>query len=247
MMVDRIELGLRDYVILVVSVLFLGLLIESGLSAYSYILSHQSERIENRWINNNGLVDQEAILRANDFVDRSLTLESYNPDLLQLSGRIKIWSLGEASAIHEYQKYIYDLAASDYEKAIKLRPYWPYAYSEYASLVSVWLSLRELSQTERNHLESKLIGLWGKALQYGKNEPEIIRNLLAIGFGNWSTSSWRLKKKTVDLLKASVKKNPLIERVALKVLTKSAYSKVVCDFYKLTDEVPNSFTKLCKL
>jgi hypothetical protein len=181
--------------------------------------------------------------RSQSYIDRGLSwglsLNPVNADYHQMSGRLTGWALAD-----ELTNTSYNEAVVHFEEAIRARPYWPYAYSDFAGIIALKLPLQS-SQEGNNDLEPMLNSHWDNALKYGKNEPLIVQNLLNIGFSNWHVSSWELKNKTIALFQASLESNSVIQREAINSARYYQHTQVLCQFYRLEGEVPRPLAREC--
>jgi uncharacterized membrane-anchored protein YhcB (DUF1043 family) len=230
-------------------VLLMGLMVQSALAAFVDVQVHQAERLERRWGADPERFEQVGYITVKQYMDRALLLDNGNADFLQMSGRLATWSLSSRVDVITDKKLtnqqVYRKAASNFESSLLERPYWPYVYSEYASLISLRLHQQDSEAQEQNELAQKLTRTWDNALKYGKNEPLIVRNLLTIGFANWHVSSWALKRKTIALFQKSVKSNSVIQREAIGIARLYQHTDVLCQFYQLEGEIPHVLLREC--
>jgi hypothetical protein len=165
---NRINWSARRVVYMVLIVALLGLLpilLQKGLAnAYHF----KSRFYIDKWQQNNkptSLQYSNALLAA----DYAFSIDSENPHYLLTLAKVMEW--GVFSKLAQPNNIVFNQLYLD---AIEQRPTWPNAYSDYAynlafiqhDINQAWLNLEQ-------------------ALVYGPYTPEVMHQVLAIGFAHW--------------------------------------------------------------
>lgn len=211
----KANLSVRRGGYLLIMVVLLGLLpilLQKGLaSAYHF----KSKYYIDKWQQTDkptSLQYSSALLAA----DYAYNIDSPNPHYLLTLAKVMEW--GVFSSLAQPNNQSFNLL---YLNAIQQRPNWPNAYSDYA--YNLAFIQQDLSKAWP-YLEQALI--------YGPYTPEVLHQVLAIGFASWPNLSVEQKSLVFTTAKKSAAANWRMRNDLKQLAQQYELTAVVCNYLK---------------
>lgn len=212
---NKINWSARRVVYMVLIVALLGLLpilLQKGLAnAYHF----KSRFYIDKWQQNNkptSLQYANALLAA----DYAFSIDSKNPHYLLTLAKVMEW--GVFSKLAQPNDIVFNQLYLD---AIEQRPTWPNAYSDYAYNLA-------FIQHDINHAWLNL----EQALVYGPYTPEVLHQVLAIGFAHWPNLTVSQKQLVFTTAKHAASANWLMRNDLKKMAKRYQLTHVICTYFK---------------
>ncbi|MDO6619802.1 hypothetical protein ACFL6Z_10040 [Pseudomonadota bacterium] len=190
----------------------LPVIVQKGMaSAYHF----KSRFYIDHWQKNNPptqLQYSAALLAA----DNAYNLDSKNPHYLLTLAKVMEWGV-----------YANFAAANNalfnqlYTNAISQRPTWPNAYSDYAYNLAFI-----------QHDVSQVWPLLDKAVLYGPYTPEVLHQILAIGFAYWPQLTLVQKKNVFETARISAMASWDVRTDLKRLATQYDMTPIVCTYFK---------------
>jgi hypothetical protein len=212
---NRINWSARRVVYMVLIVALLGLLpilLQKGLAnAYHF----KSRFYIDKWQQNNkptSLQYSNALLAA----DYAFSIDSENPHYLLTLAKVMEW--GVFSKLAQPNNIVFNQLYLD---AIEQRPTWPNAYSDYAynlafiqhDINQAWLNLEQ-------------------ALVYGPYTPEVMHQVLAIGFAHWPSLTATQKQLVFSTAKIAALANWTMRNDLKMLALQYQLTPTMCTYFK---------------
>jgi hypothetical protein len=212
---NRINWSARRVVYMLLIVALLGLLpilLQKGLAnAYHF----KSRFYIDKWQQNNkptSLQYSNALLAA----DYAFSIDSENPHYLLTLAKVMEW--GVFSKLAQPNNIVFNQLYLD---AIEQRPTWPNAYSDYAynlafiqhDINQAWLNLEQ-------------------ALVYGPYTPEVMHQVLAIGFAHWPSLTATQKQLVFSTAKIAAMANWTMRNDLKMLALQYQLTPTMCTYFK---------------
>ncbi|MCL1046202.1 hypothetical protein Q4601_16930 [Shewanella sp. 1_MG-2023] len=200
--------------LIVVLLAFLPLLIQKGVAnAYHFKTLFYLKLWEGNQQPSKAQFQQAKVAAVNAY-----SLDNSNPHYILSFAKVLEWG-----AYHQFYDIDVKKHSQLYMTAIKLRPLWPNAYADYGASLAF--------------LNSDLDTAWPlleKGLRYGPYTPEVLRQVLAVGFFFWPQLSVEQKKLVLETSLVAVESQWSM-KLELQQLTRNYQrTSVVCSYMKYT-------------
>ncbi|GAA3912743.1 hypothetical protein [Litoribacillus peritrichatus] len=219
---------------------------------------HQVERGERLWSQNVHSLSPDRINHARKIMKEVLFFSPFNPDYLQIAGRLGIWndyaecanSSGSKVAESNNENKETDEATCRNEAidaytnlftdSQSVRPYWPYSYSDQALLLSFFLD----DNAARKDAYYKS---WALAFELGGNEPGVSLSLVQASLNGWDLVSWKHKAKVVGLVQQIASKPGVEILGVLNVIEQYGMTEQFCNVLSLQEGASKFVRQKCRL
>jgi hypothetical protein len=212
---NKITLSTRRIIYSLIIVALLGLLPILLQKGFANAYHFKSRYYIDQWKQSSKptLIQYTNALLAADY---AFSLDSKNPHYLLTLAKVMEW--GIFSKLAQSNKSVFNQLYLD---AIVQRPNWPNAYSDYAYNLAF--------------IQDDIVQAWpylDQALHYGPYTPEVMHQVLAIGFAYWPNLTVNQKKLVFTTAKNAASANWLM-RNDLKKLTKQyQLTPLICTYFK---------------
>ncbi len=253
----NIQLSKKLRISILLSFLIFGaLILSSFVDLIADINAHQVERFEKSWLKKKDFISVGDFNQAEKNLRVALSLNSSNPDFLQLFGRLGIWSehvkcsydgsedaissnllrsdigcnQGRLNITQEYNQFFFE--------SQRFRPYWPYSYAD-----QVLFSAKHFKASEQ--ARKTFYVSWDNAVKFGFQEPKVTLTLLAASFELWDELRLKYRMSALRLLRNSLKRNRSLAYQSLDLAIKSGKLSSICLVAQTENEIPDFILNKC--
>ena len=200
------------YVLMILALVsLLPILVQKGLAnAYHF----KSRFYIDQWHEGNvptELQYSNALLAA----DYAYKIDSQNPHYLLTLAKVMEW--GVFSSMSQSNPNLFNKL---YAEAIRFRPTWPNAYSDYA-----------YNLTFIQHDLEKAWPYLILAEQYGPYTPEVLHQILSIGFASWPNLTVTQKQQVFKTAKKAATANWLLRNDLKKLANQYQLTPILCTYF----------------
>jgi hypothetical protein len=219
----------------VMIVVLAALILSSIPSMLANIYAHQFDRQENRWKKSLKSVDVDNWNKAYSSLSTAIKMDPYNPDYLEMMGRLYSWKywINSSNDIDLKSLGLSGEALQRVSQSLVQRPYWSYGWSQKAYLKFLM-----------GEVDSEFWQAYENALASGRWEKEVFYNLMNAGAGAWSSLSWTQRDVVVSVFQRAI---IFDKKIAFRVLSILKSHKMKAPFcYSLKSlAVPAYIVRAC--
>ncbi|MCL1065357.1 hypothetical protein L2735_00760 [Shewanella olleyana] len=201
--------------LIIILLAFLPLLVQKGVANAYHFKSLYYLKLWER----NSKADEEQYFQAKVAATHAYSLDSANPHYLLTLAKVLEWGgYAKFEAINMgFLTYLY-------ETAINQRPLWPNAYADYGAMIAF--------------NDGELDKAWTLLLQgrdKGPYTPEVIRQILAVGFAFWGELTIEQKQQVIDIASIAVESKWDVKLTLQSLAKQYDRTQILCTFYKYSD------------
>ncbi|WP_153914798.1 hypothetical protein [Shewanella sp. TC10] len=198
--------------LIIILLAFLPLLVQKGVAnAYHFKSLYYLKLWEKH-----AKADEEQYQQAKKAATYAYSLDNSNPHYLLTLAKVIEWG-----SYAEFERLDVSFVTYLYETAITQRPLWPNAYADFGAMIA--FSSGDIHKA------------WPLLLQgqeKGPYTPEVIRQILAVGFAFWDELTVEQKQQVIDVATIATESKWDVKLTLQSLVKQYEKDQVLCTYYK---------------